>query len=165
MGASGNEYNRLTRGKMPSGQKRAPDRASMAYYRCFKDAFRREDPQRHEARFYEVNVLYLLFRFLQDHAFSQNDRLKVFSYCREFLKGNTGENPVFNKGARPGTDCTPSIKQSLRIGCLFDSCGFRIVAPAGDGQELVGHSAVRLFESEILSGQPLLTSSIIASKF
>lgn len=161
---SGNQHNRLSRGKMPSGQGRSADRPPMPDYGCFKDTPCCDDSQRDEARFYEIDVFKLLFLLFKYRAFSQNDRLEVFSYCREFLKRNARKNPVFDKGPRAGTHSTWPRKHSRSIGWWCESGRFGTIAPAEDGQELVGHTAIRLLVIEILGGQPLLTFSTIDSK-
>lgn len=115
----------------------------MSHYRRFKNASRCDDPQRNEAGFYEIEMLKGLFWFLQNHAFSQNNRLKGLPYCRELLKRDARKNPVFNKRPGTGTDRTGPVKHSRCIGCLLVSCSFGAIAPAEDGQEMVGHAAVR----------------------
>ncbi|ANW03035.1 hypothetical protein LMTR13_25670 [Bradyrhizobium icense] len=55
--ASRKEHNRLMRRKMRSEQERSADSSAISYHRCFKNAFRRDNPNGDKSRLYKIDVI------------------------------------------------------------------------------------------------------------
>ncbi|WP_407181786.1 hypothetical protein [Bradyrhizobium sp. STM 3562] len=82
---SGKADNSLMRRKISFQDQQSADHTAVTYHSHLEYAPLSNDPERDEARLYEIDIINMPSRFLQNHALSESDGLNETTYGSEVL--------------------------------------------------------------------------------